>query len=188
MERVSNVNECILRRMGQKRGNPKESKTGEVFLPRLCRLSVWWRHHIVKHLHMQSGMRHTDIFLRVVAYNAPVMRSQGQGFVQVTKNDICDWGKRKHFGSLTLGSMILRYRTWIPLVVKYGISNLTLMGRLLLFNCPAPPILPPNPPVIPPPCSSSPFTEGRPNSARIKNSFPPPNCLIFQIIADFSGA
>jgi hypothetical protein len=30
---------------------------------------------------------------------------------------------------LTFGSMIFRYRTWIPLVVKYGISNFTLMGR-----------------------------------------------------------
>lgn len=26
---------------------------------------------------------------------------------------------------LTLGSVIFKYRTWIPLVVKYGISNFT---------------------------------------------------------------
>lgn len=89
----------------------------------------------------------------------------------------------------TFGSMILRYLTWIPLVVKYGISNLTLIGLLPLPpGPPAPPILPPNPPIIPPPCSSSPFTEGRPSSARMRNSLPPPNCLIFHTMADLSGA
>lgn len=106
--------------------------------------------------------------------------------------EILGWRRRKkqkmEGKTLTFGSMIFRYRTWIPLVVKYGISNLTLIGRLPFPVCPAPPILPPKPPVIPPPCSSSPFTEGNPNSARMRNSFPPPNCLIFHIIADFSGA
>jgi hypothetical protein len=36
--------------------------------------------------------------------------------------------------------------------------------------------------------ASAPLTEGRPSSARVVNSLPPPNCfLIFHIIADFSG-
>ena len=91
-------------------------------------------------------------------------------------------------GELTFGSMIFRYLTWIPLVVKYGISNLTLIGLFALPSPLTPPMLPPKPPVIPPPCSSSPLTLGRPSSARIRNSFPPPNCLIFHTMADFSGA
>lgn len=96
--------------------------------------------------------------------------------------------QKKKGGGQTFGSVIFKYRTWIPLVVKYGISNFTLIGLFAFPNDPAPPILPPNPPVIPPPCSSSPLTDGRPSSARIRNSLPPPNCLIFQMMADCSGA
>lgn len=36
----------------------------------------------------------------------------------------------------------------MPDVVKYGISNFTLIGRLPLFSL-MPPIEPPNPPLIP---------------------------------------
>ncbi len=74
-------------------------------------------------------------------------------------------------GVLTLGSMIFYYRTWMPLAVKWGNSNLTLIGRLP-FPPWAPPILPQNPPVIPPTCSSSPLTDGRPSSACISKSLP----------------
>lgn len=72
-------------------------------------------------------------------------------------------------GYCNFGSIIFKYLTWIPLVVKYGISNLTLIGLFFLSG-------------------SASFTLGSPSSALIKNSFPPPNCLIFQMIADFSGA
>jgi len=116
--------------------------------------------------------------------------------------------------------MIFKYRTCIPLVVKYGISNLTLIGLFALLPPETPPMEPPKPPIMPPPLSSSPLcythisqhalaievsyspnnlnsrrlecmtyrTEGKPNSALIKNSFPPPNCLIFHTISLLSGA
>ena len=51
------------------------------------------------------------------------------------------------FVKLTLGSMIFRYLTWMPEVVKYGISNFTPMGRLALLLPPTPPIEPPKPPI-----------------------------------------
>jgi hypothetical protein len=92
-----------------------------------------------------------------------------------------------------LFSTILRYRTWIPETVKYGISKEMLIGGFfsvssakgrsvvgefsdyltLSSNMIS---------IILPAC-----TEGRPKWARIIKSFPPWNCLIFQIRQDFSG-
>ena len=59
--------------------------------------------------------------------------------------------------------------TWMPETVKYGISNLTVIGGLSFL-------------------SSSFETDGSPKCARIRYSFPPWNCLIVQTIASLSGA
>ena len=67
------------------------------------------------------------------------------------------------------GSATLPFRiTWIPEVVKYGISNLTLIGGL--------------------PSLRSPTTLGRPKCAFMRYSFPPGKDLMVQITAFCSGA
>ena len=67
-----------------------------------------------------------------------------------------------------LGSLILKYRTWIPLVVKYGMEKFTFIGFLLMMD-------------------SGSVTAGKPNSALIENCLPPGNVFNFHIRHDFSG-
>mmetsp|Transcript_28945 Transcript_28945/g.59240 ORF Transcript_28945/g.59240 Transcript_28945/m.59240 type:complete len:323 (+) Transcript_28945:541-1509(+) len=76
--------------------------------------------------------------------------------------------------------MIFRYRTCIPLTVKYGISNLTPMGAFHEFS-------PPFFPSFPCPPASAALMEGRPKCALIRYSLPPWNCLMFQTTASRSG-
>merc|ERR1719192_787635 len=63
--------------------------------------------------------------------------------------------------------MIFRYLTWMPDVVKYGISNLTLMGGLPSIRLPS--------------------TLGRKNWAFMRYSLPPGNDLMVQHTAPSSG-
>jgi hypothetical protein len=161
--------------IGTKEGSVNNIIGRPVAAPRLERQKVSSLHNLIRGNGCTSSVGR---WKRHHSCREPCTRSQTSmlGGICSWANGRCKTRKRP----LTLGSIIFRYRTWIPLVVKYGISNLTLIGRLPLAVWPAPPMLPRH-------RSSSPLTDGRPSSARIRNSLPPPNCLIFPTFLAHNG-